>query len=159
MKTVQKKRVAFLCSLLVILLVPAGCDSLEATPPTLEENPCANIERAVDDWIDDSVDELSEEIGSLATGGLPLAKDIVAIATEAALLAWVEFSVEDAEPIQGTDRCSARVKLEFPLELEIPLLGKIGYRVSIAYDITVEDGEVTDSDINLSSFEMTESSE
>ena len=159
MKTMQMKWVAFLCSLPIILLVSAGCESLETTPPTPQEDPCANIERVVDDWIDDNVEELSEDIGALVTGGLPLARDIAAIAIEGALLAWVEFSVENVEPIGGTDRCSARVKLEFPLELEIPLLGKKGYRVSVDYDVAVEDGEVIDSDIDLSSFDMRESSE
>jgi len=158
MKTVQKKRVAFLCSLLVILLIAVGCDSWE-TEPSREENPCANIERAVDDWIDDNVEELSEEIGALVTGDLPLVRDIAAGAIKIALLAWLEFSIENVEPVKGTERCLARVRLEFPLELSIPLVGTIGYRVSVDYDITVEDGEVIDSDIDLSSFEMTESSE
>ena len=161
MKTVQKKRVAFLCSLLVIFLLSVGCDSLGATPPpeSTPEDPCANIERAVDDWIDDKVDELSQEIGSLATGGLPLVRGIAAEAIKIALLAWLEFSIENVGPVEGTDICSARVRLEFPLELSIPLVGTIGYRVSVAYDITAEDGEVIDSDIDLSSFEMTESSD
>ena len=131
---VKQKWVALLCSLLVILLVSVGCDSLGATPPpeSTPEDPCTDIEDAVEDWIHDNVDELSQEIGVLVTGDLPLVRGIVAEVIETALLAWVEFSVEDAEPIQGRDRCSARVRLEFPLELSIPLVGTIGYRVSVA---------------------------
>jgi len=163
MKLVQKKRVAFLCTLVVVLLVAAGCSSSQEDTPlpksTPEEVPCGDVESAVEDWVVADVDELSEQIGSLVTGDLPLARDIVAKAIETALLAWLEFSVESVEPLEGTDGCSARVKLEFPLEIEIPLLGKKGYRISVSYDIIVEDGKVTDSDIDLASFEMRETSD
>ena len=147
----------FLCSLLVVLLFVTGCSSPEVTslpesPP--KEGPCAGIESAVQKWVRDNVAELSKEIGPLVTKDLPLARDIVAKAIETALLAWIEFPVEDVEPVKGGDGCSARVKLEFPLEMQIPLVGKKGYRVSVEYDVIVEKGEVTDSDIDLSSFEM-----
>ena len=158
MKQVEQKWLAFLCSLAVVLLVATGCNSLqEDTPPpksSPEEIPLSEIESAVQDWVVANVDELSEQIGSLVTGDLPLARDIVAKAIETALLAWLEFSVESVEPLEGTDGSSAKVKLEFPLELQIPLVGKKGYRVTVSYDIIVEDGKVTDSDINLDSFEM-----
>ena len=157
----QQKRAALLCSLLGILLVAAGCISPEATPPSepsLEEGPFAEIETAVQDWVQDNMAELSEDIGILVTGDLPLARDIVAKAIETALGAWLEYSIEQTQPLEGTNKYSARVKLEFPLELEIPLVGKIGYRVSIAYDIVVENGQVTETDIDISSFQMTSSS-
>ena len=158
MKQVEQKWIALLCSLAVVLLVATGCSSSQedtALPKSSpEEDTYSNVESAVQDWVVANVDELSEQIGSLVTGDLPLARDIVAKAIETGLLAWLEFSVGSVEPLEGTDRCSARVKLEFPLELQIPLVGKKGYRISVSYDIIVEDGEVTDSDINLDSFEM-----
>ena len=149
-----------LCGSLVILLVTAGCSA--STPPSEsppKEDPCADIESAVQDWVQDNVTELSKEIGSLVTRDLPVVRAIAAKAIETALLAWLEFSVEDVEPLKSGDRCSARVKLEFPLEMQIPLVGKKGYRVSLEYDVIVEKGEVTDSDIDISSFKMTETSD
>lgn len=158
MKQVKQKWIALLCSLAVVLLVATGCSSSqEDTPPpkpSSEEDHYSDVENAVQDWVVANVDELSEQIGSLVTGNLPLARDIVAKVIETALLTWLESSVESVEPLAGTDGYSARVKLEFPLELQIPLVGKKGYRVSVKYDIIIEDGDVTDSDIDLDSFEM-----
>ena len=163
MKQVEQKWITLLCSLAVVLVVAAGCSSpQEATPPlksTPEEVPLSEIESAVQDWVVSNVDEVSEQIGSLVTGDLPLARDIVAKAIKTGLLSWLEFSIEYEESLKGTDRYSARVRLEFPLEVEIPLVGKKGYRVSVSYDIIVEDGKVTDSDIDLDSFEMRKTSD
>ena len=163
MKQVEQKWIAPLCSLAVVLLVATGCSSSQEDTlppkPSPQEYAYSDVESAVQDWVVANVDELSEQIGSQVTGDLPLARDIVAKAIETALLAWLEFSVESVEPLEGTDGCSARVKLEFPLEVEIPLVGKKGYRINVSYDIIVEDGKVTDSDIDLDSFERSETSD
>ena len=154
----KEKRIAILLSSLLIMMVVAGCGSPKedtSTPESsTEKNPCVNVESAVENWVHDNVDEISEELGALVTGNIPLARDIAAKAIETALLAWMEFSIEHLESIDG--KCLAGVKLEFPLELKIPLVGTKGYRVSVEYDLIIEGGEVTDSDIDLSSFEMTE---
>ena len=152
----------FPCSLLAVLLFVTGCSSPEVTslpesPP--KKDPCDNIESAVQKWVRGNVAELSKEIGSLVTRNFPLVRDIVAKAIETALLTWIEFPVEAVEPMKGGDGFSVRVKLEFPLEMQIPLGDKKGYRVSVKYDVIVEKGEVTDSAITLSSFEMKESSD
>ena len=163
MKQVEKKWIALLCSLAVVLLVATGCSSsqedtsLPKSSP--EENPYTDVEIAVQNWVVANVDELSEQIGSLVTVNFWPARDIASKLIETALLAWLEFSVENVEPLEDIDGCSAKVKLEFPLELPLPLVGKKGYRVSVRYDIIVEDREVTDSDIDLDSFEMRETSD
>lgn len=158
----ENKRTVFLSGLLVILLVATGCASLkEPAPrqePALENNPCANIEYAVQDWVRDNADELSQRIGALVTANLPFARDIAAKAIEKALLDRLQLSIEHAEPVSGTNKCLARVTLEFPLELQIPLVGKKGYWVSVQYDLILENGKVTDADIDLSSFKMTPTS-
>ena len=155
----RNKRAVFLCGLLVILMVAAGCASPEEPTPRQEpvpdNNTCANIEGAVQDWVHDNVDELSQRIGALVTANLPFVRDIAAKAIEEALLARLQLSVEYAEPVSGTDKCSARVTLEFPLELQIPAVGKKGYLVSVQYDLILEDGKVTAADIDLFSFKMT----
>lgn len=156
------KRAVFLSGLVVILLVAAGCASpKEPAPrqePALENNTCANIEGAVQDWVRDNADELSQRIGALVTANLPFARDIAAKAIEKALLTRLQLSIEYAEPISGTNKCSARVTLEFPLELQIPLVDKRGYRVSVQYDLILENGKVTAADIDLSSFQVTPTS-
>jgi len=113
----------------------------------------------VQDWVRDNVDELSQRIGAIVTANLPFARDIAAKAIEKTLLTHLQLSIEYAEPVRGTNKCSARVRLEFPLELQIPLVDKKGYHVSVQYDLILENGKVTDADIDLSSFQMTPTSD
>ena len=158
----MRQRLVFLYSMLVILLAATGCASPKEAAPrqesALENDPCADIEGAVQDWVGDNVDELSQRIGALVTANLPFARDIAAKAIEKALLSRLQFSIEYAVPVSGTNKCSARVRLEFPLELQIPLVGKKGYHVSVQYDLILENGKVADADIDLSSFQMTPTS-
>lgn len=72
------------------------------------------------------------------------------------MLTEFEISVEHVRPVEGEDRYSARVALGFPLLLELPVPGEKEYWVEVSYEFTIENGQVVDADIDLSSFQMTE---
>jgi outer membrane protein assembly factor BamB len=166
----------FICSLLIVSIIASGCASPETIEPgdNVTEAPKTtetteplesdeeediiriDVKTSVAGWIPVNVDDVSETIGSLVTADTPIARDIVARAIRAALLAELELEVEHTRPLDGPDRYSARVALGFPLLLELSVLGQKEYWVKVGYDFTIEDGQVTDADIDASSFEMTE---
>ena len=160
MRMAKKKRVLYLFSLLVIMLVVAGCGSpKEATRPpesSTEKESRIELEGSIADWVPGNVDELSEDIADLVIGDLPLAKNIAATAIKTAMLARLEIQIEHVESLNGTDTYSVRANFRFPIEVDLPIVGKKEYWISVTYNITIEEREVTDSEIILSSFEMTE---
>lgn len=158
----QKKCILFLCGLLVISMIITGCGSPEAAEPaaTTEEGDVAHfdVKTSIAGWIPANADNVSETIGALVTADTPIARDIVAKAIKTALLTELEISVEHIRFIEGEDIYSVRVALGFPLLLELPVLGEKEYWVEVSYEFTIEDGQVVDADIDISSFEMTETS-
>ena len=129
---------------------------LEAIP-TLD--PEVAVQAAVKEWAEGNVAEISQEIATLATAGIPLASYIVANLIETELLAEIRWSIESVGPLPGKERYSGRVKFAFPLQygpsLEIP--GQIleDYRVNVEYEVIIDTGRVTSSTIDTSSFQLT----
>ena len=159
MRMLKEKRIAILLSLLLIMLVVTGCGSPKedtgAPESPTEKESHIKIEGSIADWVPGNVDELSEEIADQITG-VPIAKDIAATAIKTAMLARLEIQIARVESLNGTDKYSARVNFRFPIELDLPIVGKKEYWISVTYNVIIEEGEVTDSEIDLSSFEMTE---
>ncbi len=155
------KRIVVAGSLLVALLLAAGCAG-ESEPrpddPPPEVRGKAAVDTAVGDWIPGNVDDIAEEIGSLVTGDIPIARDIATEAIRTALLARYELSVEHIEDPEGEDSYAARVGISFPVRITLPLLGEKEYLLRVAYDITIKNGEVIDSSLDASSFEMEDTS-
>ncbi len=158
-----KKTVWLLVScLMVAALLPVSCAPAvveeEEEVVTQEEGEAyIDIKASISGWIPGNVDNISQEIADLVPADIPLARGIVAKAIKTTLLTKVELSVEHVESIAGEDRYSARVNLGFPILLELPVIGKKEYWVSISYDFVIENGQVVDANIDVSSFEMTES--
>ena len=157
--TLTERSVLF-CLLLAASLLLGSCKSEEpaevATPP-LEEKGMITVETAVADWLSGSADEIAEQLGPLVTLNVPIARDIATEAIRTALLTRYELSVQHVEGAEGTDSYLARVGISFPLHLKLPLLGEKEYMVGVAYDVTVQDGQITESALDPSSVEIKES--
>jgi len=158
----KEKRIAILISLLVIMLVVAGCGSSKedtsSPESSTEKNSQIEIEGSIADWVSSDVDELSEEIAGQITE-VPIAKNIAATAIKTAMLARLEIQIEHMEPLNGTDKYSVRANFRFPVELDLPIVGEKEYWVSVSYNLILEGREVTESEIILSSFKMTEATD
>jgi len=161
----RKKWIVILCSLLVMILTTAGFCCTKTIPseePTQEEEQVEayiEVKASIGGWIPGNVDAISEEIGGLVTADLPVARDIVAKAIKTALLSEFNLSVKHTESLEGEDKYSARVGIEFPILLELPVIGEKEYWVTSYYDFTIDNGEVTDAHIDVSSFEMKETTD
>ncbi len=158
----HRKWIALLCVLLTTPLAMGSCASKEpaeesGAPP--EEKGRIAVETAMADWLPDNADEIADELGPKVTMDLPIARDIATEAIRTALLTRYELSVQHVEDTEGTDAYSARVGITFPIRLKLPLLGEKEYLVSVAYDVTVKDGDVTESGLDASSVEVKEVSD
>ena len=148
---VSTRRIALLGSLMLITLTVIGCtreeeNELVEQPPA--EDAQAEVDQAVKEWVQGNVDELAEEIGRLVALDVPILRDIAADLVAKGLMAWVEVTVLDIGTEDGSGRYSARVRLELPLEAQLPVVGKRGYRVSVEYDLLIDNGKVIDDDID-----------
>jgi len=153
-KMTLRTRSALLCLLLVIPLTLGSCTSKDASPePPSEQEQLEEIERAVHKWVDENVDELAEQIGPLLTGNLPLLRDVASELIKKGLLAWLDVKILKITTIENEHMYSARAELEFPIVAKLPLLGEKRYSVSVQYDLIIENGEVTDADIDVTSFD------
>jgi outer membrane lipoprotein-sorting protein len=156
----QKNLTVFLCGLLVISMILAGCGSTEAeeSTETAEEGEAAHldIKTSIAGWIPANTDNISETIGALVTSDTPIARDIAAKAIKTALLTELDVSVKHIQYIEGEDKYSARVALGFPLLMKLPVIGEKEYWVEVSYEFTLENGQVVDTELDISSFEMKE---
>jgi len=147
-----KKWIILILILIVIPLAASAC-----SPPDSDEDgrggPCESIEPAVEEWLDDNLDDISEVIGELVTLDLPIARDIVAEAAKRALLSHLEREIVKAEPSQDKRECIARVRLTFPLTIDLPLIS-LDRKVQVDYVLRIQGNSVMDSDIDLDSFHM-----
>jgi len=155
-----KKWTILILILIVIPLAALACSSPKTTPtppPDSDKDsqggPCEGIEPAVEAWIDDNLDEVGEKVGELVTLDLPIARDIVAAAVERALLPYLEREIVKAEPSQDKQTCIARVRLTFPLRIDLPLISQ-EHQVQVDYELHIRENRVVDSDIDLDSFQM-----
>ena len=156
----RKKWSILILSLIVIPLAALACSSPESSPtlpPDSDEdsqgNPCEGIEPVVEAWIDDNLDEVGEEVGKLVTLDLPIARDIVAAAVERALQSYLEWEIVEAEPSQAKQTCIARVRLTFPLRIDLPLIS-LEHQVQVDYELHIRENRVVDADFDLDSFQM-----
>ena len=160
METFHTKWMLLINCMIFICLILAGCVSSEDTEPleTTEEQDIAKVEveASIAGWIPMNVDNVSDSIGKQVTADTLIARDIVSKAVKTALLTELELSVYHTKPLEGEDKYSARVALGFPLLLELPVVGKKEYWITIGYDFTIEGGEVVDAKIDASSFKMDE---
>ena len=141
--------------LLAILLQSAGCGG-ETTDTTDSEGVPGTeecLESAVETWINSYLGEISEEIGALVTGDLPIARDVAAGAVKKALLAYLEWEVVEVEELEGGQEQIARVRLTFPLELKLVVISE-EHRIQVDYVLRVRDCTVSDSYLDLDSFHI-----
>ena len=75
------------------------------------------------------------------------------------MLTRLEIQIEHMESQNGTDKYSVRANFRFPVELDLPIVGEKEYWVSVSYNLILEGREVTESEIILSSFKMTEATD
>ena len=137
------------------LLQFAGCGGettdtgdAESIPETEE---C--IESAVETWLESHLDSISEEIGALVTGNLPIAKGLAAGAVKIALLAYLEWEIVEVEELEGGQEQIARARLIFPLELKIVVISE-EHRIQVDYVLRIRECIVVDSYLDLDSFQM-----
>jgi len=156
----QKKWIILILSLIVIPLAALACSSPESSPtfpPDPDEdsqgNPCEGIEPVVEAWVDENLDEIGEKVGELVTGDLPIARDIVAAAVESALQSYLEWEIVKAEPSQDKRECIARVRLTFPVTIDLPLIS-LDRKVQVDYVLRIQENRVVDADFDLDSFQM-----
>jgi hypothetical protein len=155
-----KKWTILILILIVIPLAALACSSPKTTPtppPDSDKDsqgaPCEGIKPVVEAWIDDNLDEVGEKVGELVTLDLPIARDIVAAAVESALQSYLKREIVEAEPSQDKQTCIARVRLIFPLRIDLPLISQ-EHQVQVDYELHIRENRVVDSDFDLDSFQM-----
>jgi len=146
-------------SLLLVSCAPAAVEEEEEVVTQEEGEAYIDIKASISGWIPGNADNISQAIAALVPADIAIARGIVAKAIETIILTEVELSVDHVEPTDGENTYSARVNLGFPILLGLPILGKKEYWISIGYDLTLENGQVVDANIDVSSFEMTESNQ
>jgi len=163
----MKRKIVWLISssLVVVTLSLISCTPsvtkeeesvIEKENATQEENYAyLEIKTSIGGWITSNADNLSQEIAALLPEELEMAQGVVAKVIKTALLTELKLSVQHVVPIEGEDRYSARVTLGFPILLELPLLGRKEYWVSIGCEFIIESGQVVEAHIDIPSFEMT----
>jgi len=122
-------------------------------------DPEMTVQDAVDEWARANVSDISEEIADLYTAGMPIASYLVANMIETTLLEDIGWSVESVDPLLGTERHISRVRFAFPLQYGPTIVqwdpwGYRQYRVYVEYEVTVSKGQVIDSTIDASSFNI-----
>ena len=125
-----------------------GTGDADSIPETEE---C--LESAVETWINSHLDSISEEIGTLVTGDLPIAKGLAAGAVKTALLASLQWEIGEVEALEGKQEQIARVRLTFPLELKLVVISE-EHRIQVDYVLRIRDCTVVDSYLDLDSFHM-----
>lgn len=154
---VLTERNVLLCLLLASSILLGSCKSdepAEEATPSPEEKGMITVETAVADWLPSSADEIAEEVGPQVTGELPIASGIATEAIRTALLTRYELSIQHVEDAEGTDAYLTRVGISFPIRVKLPVVGEKEYLVSLTYNITVRDGQVTESRLDPSSIEL-----
>ena len=104
-------------------------------------------------WVGGNLDEVGEKVGELVTLNFPIARDIVAAAVESALQSYLEWEIVEAEPSQPKQTCIARVRLTFPLTIDLPLIS-LDRKVQMDYELHIREDRVVDADFDLDSFQM-----
>ena len=139
------------------LLVASGCGGQSAESqqePFDEAKASQEVTAAVEVWLPDSADEVSEQLGMwVALGGAPVSGDIAADAVRSGLLGELEVAVEHVELAKGTDSYSGTVSVSFPITVKLTV-GRVvdgsdidpgvlkEYLVTALFDVTVTDGRV-----------------
>ena len=118
-----------------------------------EENICENIDVAVEIWLKNNLDKIAEPVAELITMDLPIVKDIATELVSEALSHFLQWEIIEAEPATDDRTCIVRTRLVLPISIDLPLLSK-EYTVQVDYLLYVRGGNVMDSDIDTSSFEM-----
>ena len=134
-------RFALLAALLVVMLASVGCGGKSD-----EEI----VQNAVDEWTKAGLRDLSDEMGSLITGDIPVARSVVAGAIHSAIEEKVEWDVGPVTPAVG-GRLMADVDFSVSFEIDVLAL-KSSYTLSFVYSVLVEDEKVIDADLDLREF-------
>ena len=152
----RKKWVAPLCVLIIIVSVASACSApAQPSGSASDEQSAAikSIEPAIEVWVDDNMDDIAEKVGELVTLDFPIARDIAAEATRRAILSNLKWKIIEVEESQDNLEYITRVRLTFPLRLELPLVSQ-EHKVQVDYVLRIRESKVEDSDIDLDSFQM-----
>ncbi|MFC1916311.1 hypothetical protein ACFLW4_06455, partial [Chloroflexota bacterium] len=115
-----------------------------------------DIEASIAGWLPDNSDNVSQSIADLIPDDLAVGRDAVAKMVKTKIMTEFELKIEYIEPIDGDNRYSARVAIGLPISLELPILGKKEYLITVSYDFVIVAGQVIDANIDASSFSMNE---
>ena len=115
-----------------------------------------DIKASIAGWLPDNADNVSRAIADLIPDDLAVVRNVAAKMIKTTIMTEFELKIEHIEPIDGDDRYSARVVIGFPISLELPILGKKEYLITVSYDFIIEEGQVIDANIDASSFSMNE---
>jgi len=143
-----------------ISFLQASINTLELTAESLlpysseeEENTCKNIDVAVEIWLKNNLDKIAKPIAELITMDLPIVKDIATELVSEALSHFLQWEIIKMDQAPDSQTCIARTRLILPISIDLPLLSK-EYKVQVDYLLYIRGGNVMDSDIDASSFEM-----
>jgi len=159
MKRILSRRL-WLLAVVVSLLIAAGCGGQSAESqkgPFDEAKASQELSTAMAVWLPNNADTVGEQVGMwVALGAPPLSNDVASDAVKVALLAELEIAVVHVEAAKGTDSYKGTVNVSFATTFTLSpglLLGGTDddpgtekeYLVTIAFDVTVTDGEVVEA--------------
>ena len=151
-----RKWVALLCVLIITISAVSACSAptqLNGSASDEQSAAIKSIEPAIEVWVDDNMDDIAEKVGELVTLDFPIARDIAAEATRRAILSNLKWKIIEVEESQDNLEYITRVRLTFPLRLELPLVSQ-EHKVQVDYVLRIRESKVEDSDIDLDSFQM-----
>ncbi|MFC2015249.1 hypothetical protein ACFLUP_04605 [Chloroflexota bacterium] len=115
-----------------------------------------DIEASIAGWLPENADNVSQTIAGLLPEDFAVFRSFVASTIKTIIMTELELDVDHIEPVEGEDSYSARAGLGFPVLLELPLLGKKEYWITVSFDFIIKEGQVLDANIDASSFNMNE---
>ena len=137
---------------LVLTLLLVGCIGQEDEMPGSRYE---EFEPIVEEWVEDYVDEISEEMGNRVTFNIPGVKDLAGQAIKDGLGDDLQWNIVEVKRNTSTHENFVRIRLSrtFTIDVDIKIasLSK-AYIIELDYILNVKDNVVKDFDIDLDSF-------
>lgn len=156
----RSKITLFILLICVFTSLFVGCTEQESEIPKKRYE---EFEPIVEEWVNDYLDEISDDLGELIAFNIPLVKDIAGQLIKDKFIGQPKSTIISAEENVKTSEIVVTVKisrmLTIDVDKEIDILSRnvtmnISKKLhgSVNYRLNIKNGEVKDYDIDLESF-------
>lgn len=139
---------------LVLLIIILGCTPSKQSLTTIENTEYSVL---VNEWVNDYSDDLCEELGDLASFGVPGVGEIIGQLIKDNIVGDLDYNIIKIDVNEDTSETFITVEISRAVninaDLHVTTISKT-YAVKAKYILNIKNNEVKDFDIDLESFSI-----